>query len=209
MQLGHLDEAEAMTTEMLAEHRAVLGATGIVNAGMTLALVWLRRGDYERARELLEEIVPLARGIGGAEFFAQVLDVVADFEQARGNLAAARQACRESYEIVAATPARQQWLRVLPNAARLLPPGQVEELLERLGESLTAPLWQARRLEAAGALRPDTALLTQAADLYRSMEMPYEEARCRIGGGELDRARELVERFGFERGPLGRALGLS
>jgi class 3 adenylate cyclase len=32
---------------------------------------------------------------------------------------------------------------------------------------------------------------------------------ARIDGGELERAQELVERFGFERGPLGRALGLS
>ncbi len=209
MQLGRLEEAEAVVVEILAEHRGVLGAPGIVNAGMTLAEVRVRRGDYEQARELLEEVVPLGRGLGGAEFFAQLLDIVADFEQARGNFAAARQACREAYEIVAATSAREQWLRVLPNAARLLPREQVERLLEGLGESFSAPLWEARRLEAAGTLRSDTALLAQAADLYRSMEMPYEEAQCRIGAGERDRARELVGRFGFERGPLGRALGLS
>jgi hypothetical protein len=27
--------------------------------------------------------------------------------------------------------------------------------------------------------------------------------RCRLEAGELDRARELIEQFGFERGPLG------
>jgi hypothetical protein len=48
--------------------------------------------------------------------------------------------------------------------------------------------------------------LREAADLYESIGLTYEAARCLIDAGELDRARELVERFGLGEGPLGAAL---
>jgi hypothetical protein len=33
--------------------------------------------------------------------------------------------------------------------------------------------------------------------------MPYQEARCRLEAGELERARELVDGFGLGAGPVG------
>jgi hypothetical protein len=38
------------------------------------------------------------------------------------------------------------------------------------------------------------------------MERPYEEAACRLEAGELDRARELIDRYGLGEGPLGARL---
>ena len=57
-----------------------------------------------------------------------------------------------------------------------------------------------------GWLEGDPASFARAAELYGSLELPYEEARCRMEAGDGDRARELVTRFGLEHGPLGARL---
>ena len=36
--------------------------------------------------------------------------------------------------------------------------------------------------------------------------MPYEEGRCQLEAGDLARARELINRFRLEKGPLGKRL---
>ena len=68
------------------------------------------------------------------------------------------------------------------------------------------PVRDAPRTDAEAILTADRDRFRQAADVYRELEMPYEEARCRIESGGLERARELAEGFAFWGGPLGEAL---
>ncbi len=206
--LGWYDQAEALL-DLIAEQHAVVGATGVVNAGMMRLILLTRRGDLDAAQSLAEEIVPIARGIGGSEFFGQVLTAAGELEHARGHRAAARQLVRESVALALETPATEHWLRVLPPAARLLPPEESRIVLERVATVTSFPIADARREEATGVLTGDRTSSRRAAEMYAQLEMPYEEAQCRIECGELDRAREIVIRLGVERGPLGRALELS
>jgi class 3 adenylate cyclase/tetratricopeptide (TPR) repeat protein len=204
--VGRLKDAETLARELLEEHRPVLGVPGIVSAGMTLLEVALRRGRYDDARQIRDEILPLARGLGGAEFLGGTLAIVAWLEHSMGNLASARQAIEEAVGICFATPAREHWLRVLPAAARMLPPVEVAALLDRAHGSAATPMAEARLAEAEGLARRDGEASHRAADIYRSMQMPYEEARCRLDAQELGRARELIDAYGFGDGPLGCAL---
>ena len=68
------------------------------------------------------------------------------------------------------------------------------------------PAFQAILDEVEGVLHGDRDRFAQAAEIYRSFELPYQEARCRLEAGDLDRARELIRRFGLENGPLGARL---
>ena len=204
--LARLEEAELLTRQILDEQRAVLGPPGLINAGGPRTIVLTRLGRLEEARTLLDELLPLARGIGGAEFLAKMLAIEAELERARGNLAAARQAIQEAVEVAFATPSRGHCLALLPEAARLLPPDEVDALLDQLRDVPSFPLADARRADAEGLARSDPGRLREAADLYQSTGLAYEAARCLIDAGELDRARVLVERFGLGEGPLGTAL---
>jgi adenylate cyclase len=204
--LARFEEAEALTRQILDEQRAVLGPPGLINAGMPRVTVFTRLGKLDEARALLDELMPLARGVGGAEFLAKNLAGEAELEHARGNLAAARQAIQEAVEVGFASPARGQCLALLPEGARLLPPEEVERLLEQFRDVPSFPLADARRSEAGGLAHGNPEHLREAADLYESIGLTYEAARCLIDAGELDRARELVERFGLGEGPLGAAL---
>jgi hypothetical protein len=77
-------------------------------------------------------------------------------------------------------------------------------LLDRLRGHLDAgPLFGAAFLEAEGMIERDKAKLSQAADLYAGMEMPYQEARAALEAGQLRRAESLIKKFGLENGPLG------
>lgn len=60
--------------------------------------------------------------------------------------------------------------------------------------------------EAEGVLHGDGELFAHAAEIYRSFELRSQEARCRFEAGDLDRASELIGRFGLENGPLGAGL---
>jgi hypothetical protein len=62
------------------------------------------------------------------------------------------------------------------------------------------------RAEAIGTVGGDRHRLREAARLYRECELPYECARCLLDAGELEQARELIERHGFGSGPLGARL---
>ena len=68
------------------------------------------------------------------------------------------------------------------------------------------PMGDAQRAEAEGVVKRDEGRSREAALIYEALAMPYEEARCRIDAGELERAREIIERYPFADGPLGRAL---
>jgi hypothetical protein len=184
----------------------VLGPPGVINAGMPRATVLTRLGKLDEARALLDELQPLARGIGGAEYLAKSLATEAELERARGNLAAARQAIQEAVEVGFASPARGQCLALVPEAARLLPPEETERLLDQLRDVPSYLLADAVRAEAEGCARSDPVRLREAAAHYESIGLAYEAARCLIDAGELAPARELVERFGLGEGPLGSAL---
>jgi hypothetical protein len=58
--------------------------------------------------------------------------------------------------------------------------------------------------EADGWLGGDAAQSARAADLHQSFGAACDEARCRLNAGQIDRARDLIERYGLEAGPLGR-----
>src|ERR671936_82424 len=204
--LARLEEAEALTGQILDEQRAVLGPPGLINAGIPRVTALTRLGRLEDARALLDELMPLARGIGGAEYLAKNLATEAELERGRGNLAAARQAIEEAVEVAFASPARGPCLALKPEAAQLLAPEEVQRRLEQLRDVPSFPLADAQRAEAEGLAHDEPKHLREAANLYESIGLTYEAARCLIEAGELDRARELVERFGLADGPLGAAL---
>jgi hypothetical protein len=191
---GRYDEADALTREILDERRAVLATPGVVNAGMTRVVLLDRRGAHQEARALADETLALARGLGGSDFLGWALSIEADLELSRGNGAAARQAMREAAELLADAG---HVAPLLPTAARLLPVGEVEPLLDRLRSLPSQPLNDAYRTEAEAVLTGDNARFLEAAALYRKVEMPFEEARCLAAAGHEDAAAEIYERLGI------------
>jgi adenylate cyclase len=204
-ELGEYQEAEALCRESL-EQRAMLGAPGVVNAGGVLAWMYSRLGRYDEARQLLDEVLPIARGIGGAEFLSRTLVAEAELEEGRRNFAAARQAVAEAARIVFETPSAVHWFLVLPTAARLLPKEVVSPLIEQARGRALHPSFEANLAEAEGYVTAERARFGKAADLYRSQELPYQEARCRLEAGDINRAREIIEQYGLGDGPLGARL---
>jgi adenylate cyclase len=206
MWMGRYEDAEALSREALEQCRVIGSVPGIVNAGMTLIDTMTRRGRYEEAARLMDEVLPLARGLGGAEFLSQALVVQAQLEHGRGNLASARQAIAEAAQEVMATPSVSHVFFVLETAAHLLPNERTTELLDRAKSAAIDPSFQAVVAEAEAILAADRDLFATAADLYSSLEVPYQEARCRLEAGDSDRAREIIERLGLGEGPLGARL---
>jgi adenylate cyclase len=194
--LGRYEETDELTREILEGEEAVLGAPGTVNAGMTRLALLTRRGEHGAARRVADDVLPLARGLGGSEFLGQFLTSEAELELARGNAAAARQALGEAIEI-AAEEDSSHLLPMLPSAARLLPSDELARLLDRVRPLPSSPLNDAYRAEAEAALagEPDRSL--EAAALYREVEMPFEEARCLAAGGDEVAAAAIYERLGI------------
>jgi class 3 adenylate cyclase/tetratricopeptide (TPR) repeat protein len=192
--LGRYAEADALTREIVAEQRSVLGGPGLVNAMGPRVILLTRRGSYEEARALADEMLALARGIGGSEFLGPALHAEADLELARGNAAAARQALREAVEI---SPEEDlsHLVPMAPTAARLLPKDETERLLERVQALPPLPVSDAYRSEAAAVLEGEGAGLIEAAELYRQAEMPYEEARCLASTADREAAAAIYDRL--------------
>jgi hypothetical protein len=94
----------------------------------------------------------------------------------------------------------------LPTAARLLPGERIAGLLERVRSQVRHPALEAPLRAAEATLTGDPAIFLRAADLYADLRLPYEEAQCRLGAGDLDRARELIGRYGLADGPMGARL---
>lgn len=204
LELGRFEDAEGLAAEALAEGRAMRAVPGIVNAAATLAQVRTRRGAYDGARALLDEVVPLARGLGGAEFLSLTLVAEAELESARGNEAAAAGALAEAVAILEDTPAHL--LPVLVPAASLLDVEDVARILARVEPAVRDRSWEAPVAEARATLERDRRGFGRAAELYRSLELPYQEARCLLEAGDLDSAEAIVERIGAGPGPLGARL---
>ena len=68
------------------------------------------------------------------------------------------------------------------------------------------PSHEAPLIEARAILDGDAAGHVRAAEIFASLELPYDEARCRIGAGQIERAQEIVDRYGLANGPLGALL---
>jgi hypothetical protein len=60
--------------------------------------------------------------------------------------------------------------------------------------------------EAEAWLSRTPQAFAEAARHYAALKMPYEEARCQLEAGDLERARDLITRFRLEKGPLGARL---
>lgn len=198
--LGRYDEADVLTREMLEDQRAVLAVPGRVNAAMNRVLLLARRGEHQEARAVADETLALARGLGGSDYLGWALSIEAELELARGNGAAARQATREAAEIAADVDVSHV-APLLPTAARLLHVDEMEPLLDRLRSYGSHPLNDAYRAEAAAVLAEDAARYREAADLYRKVEMPYEEARCLAAAGDEEAASAIYERLGVPAAP--------
>jgi len=206
VELGLYEDTEALAREALAKARAMKTPPAICNAGAPLVMALLARGKYEEARELMDEVLPLARGLGGNEFLAWGLLLESNLERARGNLNSARRAIAEAADIVFETPTVWHKALILESAARLLPQERVEELLDQVRPAAKDPSFEVLVAEAEGLLSGHRERLRRAAEIYASLEMPFAEARCRLEAGELDQARELIDRFGLRDGPLGARL---
>jgi tetratricopeptide (TPR) repeat protein len=204
--LGRYEDAETLAREAITTQRAMNAIPGMVNAGSTLVQVATRRGRLDEARAVLDEVLPLSRGLGGAEFLGLMLTMEVELEQARGNLAAALQAAEEAVDVVTSVAAISHAVDLLPVAARVLPEDRVLALLDRVRPYVRDPSWEAATAQAEGWVGRGSSRFGHAAELYRSLELPYEEALCRLEAGDLDRAREIIKRFGLENGPLGTRL---
>jgi tetratricopeptide (TPR) repeat protein len=203
MELGRYDDGEALAGQVIEQQRSLGHVPGVVNAGSTLVGVRTRRGRYEQARQVMDEILPLARGLGGAEFMSMVLMFEAELEAARGNTATARQAVAEAAETALSTPTVSHVRDLLPTASRLLDAETVQLLLDRVRQAAGDPAFDAPLAEAEAVVSGDPELFRKAAALYASLETLYQEARCRLEAGDLERAAEIINRSGLENGPLG------
>ncbi len=201
--LGEYEAAESLAREALTQARAMRTVPGMVNTGISLSTVLVRRGAYEETRQVLDEVLPLARRVGGAEFLSPVLLMEVDLEQARGNRAAAANTLEEAVELCSSTPAFIYLFRVLVPAARLLPRARAVELIDRVRDRVQHDAQRAPITEAEAILAGDPGQFRRAAELYAKLELPYQEARCRVEAGDLDRARELIERYRLGDGPVG------
>jgi tetratricopeptide (TPR) repeat protein len=206
MELGQYEDAESLAREYLDRAVAMGAAPGAVNAGSTLAIVATRRGRYDDARRMLDDILPKARGLGGTEFLLLTLASEAELEVARGNRAAADQILSEAMDLVHESSTAVHVLLLVVVAAQL-GSDHVGPLLDRIRDHVeSAPLFRAAFLEADGLVDQDKAKLGEGADVYASLGLPYQEARSALEAGQLDRARDLMRRFGLENGPLGARL---
>jgi adenylate cyclase len=205
-ELGRYEDAEALAREALSKAREMKMPPAICNNAAPLVMALLARGRYGEARELMDEVMPLARGLGGNEFLSLGLLLEANLEWARGNLNAGRQAISEAADMVLETPTIWHVAVILSTAARLLPRERVENLLDRVRPAAKDPAYEVMVAEAEGILSGDATRFKRAAEIYASLEMPYAEARCRLEAGEIDRAREIIDRYGLQDGPLGSRL---
>jgi ATP/maltotriose-dependent transcriptional regulator MalT len=173
---------------------------------MVYADVLIRQGRYPQARVLIEESMPLARRIGGAEFLAPALVIEASLDEAQGSIASARQTLIEALDIVLATPSLIHLAPPLAPGARLLPRDRVAPVIERARPASGNPVVAAAVAEAEAWLSRTPSAFSEAAGHYAALKMPFEEARCQLQAGDLERARDLITRFRLQKGPLGKRL---
>jgi hypothetical protein len=206
VELGSYQEAEALALETLGPQRPLLAPSATVFAQITLVRMFTRMGRYEEAEELLPELVTSARRMGGSMFLAPVLTASGELQAAMGRPGLARDLVEEAARLAFGSPAVPHWFRVIVPAARLLPPQQAEEYLDRIRSYPDQPWFAACRTEAAAVIGSDRALFKEAASLYESLELPYQTARCLLDAGEVDRGGDLAARYQLMDGPLASGL---
>jgi tetratricopeptide (TPR) repeat protein len=204
--LGRLDEGEALAREILDTQPGVVGVPGCINTGTALAWMLLCRGDCDGARRFVDDAGGPARDLGDPEQLSVLLAVVAELEEACGNLEAARRAAATAVEVALATASLSFGAYVVVPAVRLLGAAGAGPILDRLRSLDDQPSFRAKLTEADALLSGDAALFARAADIYSSLGAALDEARCRLEAGDLERADELIVRCGVERGPLGARL---
>jgi adenylate cyclase len=200
--LGKYPEAEELARATLVTERSLGSPPGIVNAGNVLGVALTRTGRYDEARRIFDEILPLGRGVGGTEFLAPLLTDIALLEAARGNPAVCRMFAQEALGMLHTASSTFHIVRLLPSLAGLLPE-EVPNLVARCKPAARHPSWHASIAEAEAWSARSARLFLEAAGIYHDFESPYEEARCRIEAGDLDKGAELLDLYGLQSGPLG------
>jgi adenylate cyclase len=203
--LGRYHEAEDVARDVLDTRRPVMVAPGLLFAGLSLAETLLRKGAYDDAKKRLDDMLPVTQRVGGGMFVAPARAIGTELEEARGNRASARLELRDAMEVAMQTPSLVHALHCVVPAARIAGQG-AGPLVQRLKDLPPHPSFASRLREADGYLGGGRGAFLEAADLYASLGLPYEEARCRLEAGQLERAAELIERFGLQDGPLGARL---
>ncbi len=206
-EIGRYEDAERLARTILGPRRTVTVVPSLVLASHGLVRALIRRGRYEEARTALDEALPPAHLVGGSLVLGPALTLEAELEEARGNRASAVRALAEAIAGTTHTSSVAHWFGPLWAAATLLPREDARTLLDHVREGARQPAFRARLLEAEGLVEEDRAMITEAADLYASLELPYEVARCLMVAGDLKGAAEIVRRLGVEAGPLGTRLG--
>lgn len=100
-------------------------------------------------------------------------------------------------------------MQLLVPAARLLPVFMTERLLDHVASVKPHAAFDAPRLEARGILSSERATFVDAARVYDSLGLRYEQARCLLAAGDRSAAAAVIETIGASKGPLGVLLGLA
>jgi class 3 adenylate cyclase/tetratricopeptide (TPR) repeat protein len=205
--LGRYEQAEDAGREILGPLRPWASVPSLAKSGGAVATALLRRGRFDEARLVLNDALPLARGLGGMEFLARMLSIEAEMDDALSNPASAQSAAGEAVRVVLGTTSYGHWYWVLGKIARLLPRASIVSAIGLLsGISRNHPRFEAGMIELDAILHQDVARFSDAAMRYGALGLPYEQARCLLDSGELEHAETIVARLAIERGPLGRRL---
>jgi tetratricopeptide (TPR) repeat protein len=203
--LGRHVEAEELARKSLVFERSISGAPGIVGTGNVLGAVLYRTGRYTEARHVYDEILPHGRRVGGTEFLARLLIDIAELQEALGNSIVARSHANEALALLRNASSLFHVVLLLPAIAQLLP-DEAPNLIARCKPAARHNSWRACLVEAEGWIGHDVQTFHEAADVYEGLHSPYDEARCRLQAGDIDRGAQLVETYGLQEGPLGRNL---
>ena len=176
-----------------------------LHAGAALAQAYIRTGRYLEAERMLDEMIPRGRRIAAVGFSGAMLVSWAELLGATGRASRAVDPLSELLQLApVGGPIQFRFWALVP--ASRFSTSLAGPLIDELGGHIDEPAKAAVLKEAQGFVARDLASIHDAAEMYAAMGMPYQEARCRIDAGELERARELVDRFGLGAGPVGARL---
>jgi tetratricopeptide (TPR) repeat protein len=172
-EVGQFDEAAGIGEEALRIAERLGTSVGVLAAARGLASVWVRRGDLDRARPLLERGLALCRAGAVQLYLASFTSYLGYAHALAGDVTAALPLLREAVQLVAATPViAEHAMRVAWLGDALLMAGRLDEaqahaneawgLARRHGER-GAQVWASRLLAAVCEARGNPA---EARDTY-------------------------------------------
>ncbi len=202
VELGRFDEAIELAGEVLSAHTRDVISPAIVWAGSAIVRGLLRVGRLAEAERELVEVLEPARRLGGTAFLVRVLTAAAELQESRGNLVAARQAALEVVNLLDDCSATCAQVRALPQVARLLGAKPAARLLTQISSEPGRPSFEPRLLEARGVIKRDSSTLLKAAEQYGVLRLPYDEARCRLYGGDAEGCAAVLHHLGLKHGIL-------